>query len=172
MQSEATERVDLVVLVKEAADKLLVVQEAVEKAAEAESPFLMGVEDLPADQASEYTTACDSAIQSASTTVSTVRMFMTTKVVEVKRFSPGPSQEAQARLKEHQIKLEQFVKRLNMLKANNTSRKHKVMAREAEEEVSKAEEFVAKVGEAAAFFATTRMCSNFLLRRSKQLQSS
>ena len=148
-QKEATEKVGLEVLVKEAAEKLQTVQETVAKAADAEGPFLMGVEELPLDETLAAVKAVETASTAANTAASIARMFIATKLVEAKRFTPELSKEAQTKLKAFQSDLETHTKRLNELKKSTAERKKAVTMREAEHEVKKAEELGKAVAEAA-----------------------
>mmetsp|Transcript_22477 Transcript_22477/g.40102 ORF Transcript_22477/g.40102 Transcript_22477/m.40102 type:complete len:2032 (-) Transcript_22477:157-6252(-) len=149
-QKEATERVGLEVLLKEAADKLAIVATTVSKAADCEGPWLMGVETLPLEESLAAVKACETAAQSANTAASIARMFIATKLVEAKRFTPELSKEAQEKLKEFQAELNTHTKRLTELKKVNAERKRASTMQEAEHEVKKAEELAAKVKEAAA----------------------
>jgi len=146
---EAHERVASEVLIKEANTKLVAVQEAVSKVADAEAPFLMGVEELPLEETLTAVKACETAATSANTSVSIARMFISTKLVEVKRFSPGPGQEAQQRLQEFQKALELATNRLAELKAATAKRRRQSLTREAESQVASAEALCKKVAEAA-----------------------
>jgi len=147
---EATERINLEVLLKEASDKLQTVADAVSKASDAEGPFLMGVEELPIEENMAAIKACETAATSANTSASIARMYFATKLVEAKRFTPEMSKQAQAKLKELQTELETHTKRLNELKKATADRKKASVMKEAEHEVKKAEELVEKVAEAAA----------------------
>lgn len=149
-QKEASERVGLEVLVKEAEEKLKTVSETVAKAADAEGPFLMGVEELPLDETLAAVKAVETASTAANTATSIARMFIATKLVEAKRFTPELSREAQTKLKAFQTELETHTKRLNELKKSTAERKKAVTVREAEHEVKKAEDLAKKVAEAAS----------------------
>jgi len=148
-QKEASERVGLEVLVKEASEKLATVAETVSKAADAEGPFLMGVEELPLDETLAAVKAVETASTAANTAASIARMFIATKLVEAKRFTPELGKEAQTKLKAFQSDLETHTKRLNELKKSTAERKKAVTVREAEHEVKKAEDLAKEVAKAA-----------------------
>jgi len=150
---EASERVVCQTLLTDAGEKLTQVTEAVSKAADAESPFLMGVEELPLEDTLTAVKACETAATTANTAISVARAFVATKKVEAKRFSKGPSEEAQEKLQEFQKQLDGSFKRLTELKATTAKRKSTALMREAEAEVSKAEALVKQVAEAANVFA-------------------
>jgi len=147
---EANEKVVCESLLKEAGDKLQMVAESITKAADAEAPFLMGVEELPLDETLTAVKGCEVAATAANTAVSIARMFIATKLVEAKRFSPGPSKEAQEKLKTYQGELEQHIKKLTELKKNTAARKKGATMKEAESEVNKAEELVREMGNIVA----------------------
>lgn len=151
-RKEATERVTCVAVQEEAQAKLVAVEKAVDKATDAEGPFLMGVEELPIKDTMEVIKNCEAALASANTAVSICKMFIATKLVEAKRFSKGPSEETTAKLKELQEALGVQVGKLNELKGNTAERKSKSAVHEAEQTVVKAEELAAKVAEHAAPF--------------------
>eukprot|EP00434_Breviolum_minutum_P042595 symbB.v1.2.037923.t1/scaffold5738.1/size24079/3 len=98
---------------------------------------------------SEPTEAVETASTAANTAASIARMFIATKLVEAKRFTPELSKEAQTKLKAFQSDLETHTKRLNELKKSTAERKKAVTMREAEHEVKKAEELGKAVAEAA-----------------------
>ncbi|CAK0902538.1 unnamed protein product [Prorocentrum cordatum] len=149
---EAAEKSTCESLLREAGEKLKVVVETVGKAGEAEAPFLMGVEELPLEDTVAAVRGCEQCASQANTAVSIARMFIATKMVEAKRFSPGPAQEAQAKLKEYQAVLETHTKKLSELKKATAERKRLSTMREAEHEVQKAEELVKMMGEAVSVF--------------------
>jgi len=151
-QREAQERVACQEMVREAAEKLQSITEAVAKATDAEGPFLMGVEELPLDETKEAIQACEDGVTAANTQMSIARMFIATKLVEAKRFSKGPSQDALEKLKEFQLQLDSRVARLNELKAATQTRKAKSLMQEAAVEVTRAEGLAKQVAEAGAPF--------------------
>eukprot|EP00929_Paragymnodinium_shiwhaense_P078671 TRINITY_DN407_c0_g1_i1.p1 TRINITY_DN407_c0_g1~~TRINITY_DN407_c0_g1_i1.p1 ORF type:complete len:2038 (+),score=907.90 TRINITY_DN407_c0_g1_i1:163-6276(+) len=151
-QKEATEKVTCDSVLKEAATKLEAVSSAVNKACDAEGPFLMGLEELPLDQTLTAVKACETAATSANTAVSIARMFMATKLVEAKRYSKAMADAATAKLKELQTQLETHSKRLAELKRKTADRKKGVHLREAEAVVTKAEQLTKDVASAGEVF--------------------
>eukprot|EP00930_Biecheleria_cincta_P023467 TRINITY_DN1695_c0_g1_i1.p1 TRINITY_DN1695_c0_g1~~TRINITY_DN1695_c0_g1_i1.p1 ORF type:complete len:2092 (+),score=696.54 TRINITY_DN1695_c0_g1_i1:73-6276(+) len=149
-QKEATERLGLESLLKDASDKLQTVAQAVAKAADAEAPWLMGVEELPLEESVAAIKGCETAATAANTAASIARMFIATKLVEAKRFTAELSTEAQGKLKTFQTELEAHTKKLTELKKNTAGRKSSMFMREAEHEVNKAEELAAQVAKAAS----------------------
>jgi hypothetical protein len=151
-QKEVVEKISSSTLTEEASEKLQAVQDAVNKVADAEGPFLMGLEELPLEDTQTAVKACETAATSANTSVSIARMFIATKLVEVKRFTAASSKDAQAKLQQYQKQLESLTQRLAELKKATAKRKKSALVRESEGCVTKAEELAAKVAEVAAVF--------------------
>mmetsp|Transcript_38101 Transcript_38101/g.89254 ORF Transcript_38101/g.89254 Transcript_38101/m.89254 type:complete len:2003 (+) Transcript_38101:126-6134(+) len=127
-------------MLSEATDKVQAVSAALTQAGEAESPFLLGVEELPADQMITAVKACETALTTTSTTISGAKMFLATKLVEAKRLSKAASEGLQERLKELQEQLEEYQKKFVEIKNATAERKKEALMRESEDEVKKAEE--------------------------------
>lgn len=144
---EEEEREKLSGLLTEAEEKLKAVQESVSKAADAEGPFLMGVEELPLNETLIAVKDCETACTAANTCTSIARMFLATKLVEVKRFLEGPATDAQGKLKGLQGQLDVQLGKLATIKKNTSDRKSKALMREADVQVNRAEELANKVAE-------------------------
>merc|ERR1712106_510253 len=110
-QKEVVEKISSSTLAGEAAEKLKAVEDAIAKVADAEGPFLMGLEELPLEETLTAVKACETAATSANTSVSIARMFIATKLVEVKRFSAASSKLVQPKLQANQKQLESLTKR-------------------------------------------------------------
>merc|ERR1712070_393466 len=76
-------------------------------------------------------------------------MFIATKLVEVKRYAPGPMKECQDKLRKYQVQIDALMKQLQSLKASNGARKSDANMREAEDIANKALESVEKLKETA-----------------------
>eukprot|EP00927_Polykrikos_kofoidii_P084335 TRINITY_DN8855_c0_g2_i1.p1 TRINITY_DN8855_c0_g2~~TRINITY_DN8855_c0_g2_i1.p1 ORF type:complete len:1963 (+),score=523.65 TRINITY_DN8855_c0_g2_i1:91-5979(+) len=150
MHKDALERRTVLEMLEEAGEKVRLVQEGICKAADAEGPFLMGLDELPLQQTLAAVKACDSEATAANAHLSTARMFIATKMVEAKRMPPESGRDCQAKLKEYQVLLEEQMKKLNELKAATLKRKRQAMIREAEHYASEAEELAGKAREAAS----------------------
>lgn len=149
---EASERLVAQSLEAEATEKLQAVSDAINKAADAEAPFLMGVEELPLEETMEAVKACEFMASKAVTVVAWAKMYIGMKLIDVRRFSAAPGQEAQERLSEFQKQLEAHMKRLTELKTATADRKRKAMLREVESEVNKVEDLAKRVAEVASSF--------------------
>mmetsp|Transcript_24359 Transcript_24359/g.56133 ORF Transcript_24359/g.56133 Transcript_24359/m.56133 type:complete len:2250 (+) Transcript_24359:128-6877(+) len=150
MKAAHKERVDKAhreQMLVEAAEKLQLVSESLAKAGEAESPFLLGVEELPADQMITAVKACEAALTAANTATSAARMFLATKMVEAKRLSKEAGEGTLERLKELQEQLEEYTKKYNEIKKATTERKKEALMRESEDEVKKAEDLSTRAKE-------------------------
>jgi len=169
VHKEAAERVTCETLLQEAQEKLQTVATNVAKAADAEGPFLMGVEELPLEETLQAVKVCEVASTAANTAVSIARMFLATKMVEAKRFSAGPSRDTLAKLKDFQAELEVHTKKLTDLKKATAGRKKLATMREVETEVTKAEELSKKVALAGALFEDD---SKLLQLTSKEIRAA
>eukprot|EP00913_Durusdinium_trenchii_P017876 g16797.t1 len=128
----------------------------------------MGVEDLPLDETLAAVKAVETASTAANTAASIARMFLATKLVEAKRFTPELSKEAQTKLKAFQSELETHTKRLNELKKSTAERKKAVTMREAEHEVKKAEDLGKAVAEAAKILMNDEKLSELSSEEGKE----
>lgn len=136
-------------VVRDATGRVHTVQESVSKAADAEGPFLLGVDELPLDETLAALRDCESSAAIANTAASTTKMFIMTKLVDAKRLPASISQEISTKLKQLQGQLEVHTKRLNDLKAKTAERKKVALMREAEVLVSALEQLTTKLSEAA-----------------------
>eukprot|EP00930_Biecheleria_cincta_P039577 TRINITY_DN2719_c0_g3_i1.p1 TRINITY_DN2719_c0_g3~~TRINITY_DN2719_c0_g3_i1.p1 ORF type:complete len:2018 (+),score=609.16 TRINITY_DN2719_c0_g3_i1:764-6055(+) len=151
-QKEAAEGVALQSLLQESQEKLQAVKDAVAKAHDAEAPFIMGVE-VPLDRTLSAVKACETLATSSSTSASIARMFLGTKMLEAKQFTPSLSAKALEKIKEFQAELDGLVKRLTDLKAKTAERKKGALVKEVSIVIKEAEDLSAKVTEAASVFA-------------------
>lgn len=158
---EAKERLVAQALDAEATEKLQAVAEAINQAADAEAPFLMGVEELPLDETTTAVQACESAATKANTACAWAKTYIGTKLVEVRRFSAGPAGEAQERLQEFNKQLDAHIKRLHELKQVTADRKRKAMLREVEREVAHVEALAKKASDTAAAFTDDQKLYSF-----------
>eukprot|EP00416_Gambierdiscus_australes_P004688 CAMPEP_0171129418 /NCGR_PEP_ID=MMETSP0766_2-20121228/118908_1 /TAXON_ID=439317 /ORGANISM="Gambierdiscus australes, Strain CAWD 149" /LENGTH=1029 /DNA_ID=CAMNT_0011592615 /DNA_START=23 /DNA_END=3112 /DNA_ORIENTATION=+ len=149
---EAGERVTTEGYMEEALAKVQAVTDALAKVEDSESHFQEG-EEMSLEETLSTVKASEAAAAGAQTASSMARMFIQMKVLEVKRFSSGPANEATKKLTEFQKQLEVAAKRLAELKGGVNRRKRSALVREAESRVAKAEGFVDKMKEAASIFA-------------------
>jgi len=149
---EAHERVLCESIIKEVGAKFQNVQDEIAKATTAEGPFLAGIEEVPLEESLAAVKACEAATTTASTAVCVAKMFVATKLVQVKRFSPGPSEDGQTRLAEFQNQLGAAGSRLTTLRAKTVDRRRSAILREAETQVVAAEALAKTVADAAAIF--------------------
>jgi len=171
-KKEAGERSALQSFLKDAQEKLQAVQDGLAKAQDAETPFLMGVEELPIERTSSAVKACETLATSTSTAASIARMFLGTKLVEAKKFSPSLSSEATAKIKEFQAQLESLTKRLNDLKVKTAERKKAAMTKESQVQVKQAEALAEKVAEAAALFDDDSKLSSLTTEQVRKAQDA
>eukprot|EP00928_Gymnodinium_smaydae_P017927 TRINITY_DN16838_c0_g3_i1.p1 TRINITY_DN16838_c0_g3~~TRINITY_DN16838_c0_g3_i1.p1 ORF type:complete len:2020 (-),score=638.02 TRINITY_DN16838_c0_g3_i1:82-6141(-) len=135
---EVSQRTVMQGILEEAEGRLRSVVAALGKVADAEGPFLMGVEDLPLKESSAALKACENAVGAASTQYSTCKTFLATKLVEAKRMPEKLSKECSEKLRAFQVQLEGHNKKLVELKGVTATRRRKSRLREAEGEAEKA----------------------------------
>eukprot|EP00929_Paragymnodinium_shiwhaense_P052532 TRINITY_DN26314_c0_g1_i2.p1 TRINITY_DN26314_c0_g1~~TRINITY_DN26314_c0_g1_i2.p1 ORF type:complete len:2040 (+),score=823.72 TRINITY_DN26314_c0_g1_i2:119-6238(+) len=153
-QKEAQQKVSCEIMLQSAADKLEAVSEAMTKAMESETPFLMGVEDIPLEETIAAIKACETAVQGVTASMSAARMFLATKLVEAKRLQKGLGEDIVSKLNGFQESLGEHTKKVGELKSATAARKQKLLVRQAEQEVVQVEGLVKKVAEAADSFET------------------
>mmetsp|Transcript_141276 Transcript_141276/g.439060 ORF Transcript_141276/g.439060 Transcript_141276/m.439060 type:complete len:1297 (+) Transcript_141276:2158-6048(+) len=147
---EQRERVQCLTIVQEAKAKLDLVDAAFMKVAEAEVPYLKGIEILPLDEATQAVADSEAAAAAVQKVIQEARTFLASKSLEVKGFvdsvAASSVQELEAlaqRNEEAKEKLAQFVK-------DTEGRKRIASEQRAEAKVSEAEEAVQKTILAAA----------------------
>lgn len=165
---EAEERLIAQALEAEATEKLQGVSEAINKAADAEAPFLMGVEELPLDETKTIVKTCEEAASAANTACAWAKTYLGIKKIDVRRFSPGPRKEVQERLQEFSKQLEAHMKRLKALQSSTAERRHKAMLQEVEIEVIKVEVLAKNVATLAGPFADDQKLSTLTEHQIRQ----
>jgi len=149
---EAGERVTIEGYLTEAEAKVQAVTEALAKLEEIEAQFQDSTE-CSLEEVMTAVRSSEGAAATAQTASSVAKMFIQMKMLEVKRFSSGPSSEASAKFADYQGLLESSLKRLGELRACVGRRKRTSLVREAETQVSKAEQLVENVKQVAAVFS-------------------
>jgi len=149
---EVGERVTTDGYVDGASEKVQAVTDALAKLEEIEGRF-QDSDSISLEEVLQAVKSSEGAAGAAQTASSMARMFIQMKVLEVKRFSSGPSQDATQKLQLYMQNLEVATARLAELKAGIAKRRHVVLVREAEERVTNAEQSVERMSEAAAIFA-------------------
>jgi DNA repair exonuclease SbcCD ATPase subunit len=144
---EQREKVLAVSFVKECTDKTVETEATLEKLAEAEAPYLKGVEVLPLDQSISSLKACDEASAAVQTAINTSKQFIASKQVELKRFDAAVSKSALEDMTKLTERINSASQQLSQFKKDTDSRKKTAALQEAGEKVKEAEAEVVKVSE-------------------------
>jgi len=153
---EAGERVTVDAFINEAQEQVQKVTDELSKLEDAEGGEAStegGSGASTLEQALEGVTASEAAAAQATTAASGAKMFIRLKGLDVKRFSTNVGNEATEKLQELQKSLEAAMARLGELKEGIARRKRLALVREAETQVSKVEELLEQLKEAANAFA-------------------
>eukprot|EP00927_Polykrikos_kofoidii_P065794 TRINITY_DN61510_c0_g1_i1.p1 TRINITY_DN61510_c0_g1~~TRINITY_DN61510_c0_g1_i1.p1 ORF type:complete len:2086 (-),score=507.96 TRINITY_DN61510_c0_g1_i1:169-6426(-) len=146
---EPCEKVLSVLFVKEGEDKLAAVEAALEAMADAELPFLKGIEVLPLQEASATVAASEKAASAAQDAINEARTYIAVKATETRSFDPAMAKvvgEGFAKLT-GQINID--AQKLVVFRKETESRKRTAQIEEATEKVSDLEELVKKLTLAA-----------------------
>jgi len=133
--------------VKDIEKKLNDVDTAMEAAAEAELPFLSGVEVLPVDEATVTLAACDKAASEAATLISKTRTFITAKTLEIRRYNNEASKAAIDEIAKQQERIKGMSERLVRFKKDVAGHRRLADMEETAEKLTLAEAEVVKCTE-------------------------
>jgi len=144
---EQREKVLAVSYVKESTDKVVETEATLEKLAEAEAPYLKGVEVLPLEQSISSLGACDEAAAAVQSAISASKQFIASKQVELKKFDPAVGKTALEEMAKLTERVSAASQQLGQFKKDTESRKKTAALQEAGEKVKVVEAEVAKVSE-------------------------
>jgi chromosome segregation ATPase len=125
-------------------------EEAMAKCAEAELPFLKGIEVLPEEESDKAIGECEDAMKEAQSAVGGARNFLSQKMSEIKKYSKETIAAATEELNELQKRCDVASKKLNAFKADTQERKVAAQLAEAFDKVSACEAFGKELKEAGA----------------------
>jgi len=148
---EAGERVTRLGITREANEKLQEVTDAIDKAGALQGTLLMG-DDVAASEALAAAKEMEAALALAQSASSMAKIFIATKLVEVKRFSSTTGGEATTQLQGYQEQLEAATEQIRELKTKAVEQKRLAVIRDLESQVGQAEILVEKVKEDITVF--------------------
>eukprot|EP00929_Paragymnodinium_shiwhaense_P078674 TRINITY_DN407_c0_g4_i1.p1 TRINITY_DN407_c0_g4~~TRINITY_DN407_c0_g4_i1.p1 ORF type:complete len:2118 (+),score=935.15 TRINITY_DN407_c0_g4_i1:97-6450(+) len=123
-----------------AKEKLEKVEAALAKCADAEMPFLKGIEVLPADESGSALSECEKSASDCGGALQQAQSFVRMKLSEVKRFSQeGACKPVIEELVALQQKGNDFKEKLETFKKETTERKRMAVLAEAVEKINDAE---------------------------------
>merc|ERR1719410_949136 len=139
-------------LIAQAMEKVEKAEAEIQKAAEAELPFLKGIEVLAASEASKAITVCELAAANGQKAVSDARTFVVQKLVEAKQFADAAADDCCKELNALQKKLDVGAAKLAELKKDTTERKRKTQMQASGEKIKDVEIAVQKLADSMSKF--------------------
>jgi len=143
-------------LLEEVKARLHKVEAAVETVAEAELPFLKGIEDLPIEETTAAIAAIDASVGVANRTLIETRTFLVQKRVEAKRLVDEAGT-CETELSAMQGRLEAAATKIGELRKENEVRKRRSQLEASAAQVSTAEAAMQRLTEAMAQFSDDRL---------------
>jgi ferritin len=141
---EQRERVQVESILKEARSRIDKVDEAFQKVAEAEVPYLKGMDLLPLEEATPAVAACEAAGVVVQQAINDARAFLTTKTLEIRACVASVSKSGLAEVTPLTQRIEAHVEKLSQFKQDTEGRKRIAQTQEAQAKVEAAEEAIQK----------------------------
>jgi len=120
---EAQSRASALPLLKQASERLAAVEEILEKMRETEAPFLMGIENLPPEEAKPALDKMDKAASLALSAVADAHKYVSLKLVEVGRLAEATAATARAELEKVKKQLDANAERVRKFQLDATGRR-------------------------------------------------
>lgn len=155
MTREQSERVKMELIVKEAKAKVDKVDASFEQVAEAEAPYLKGMEILPVDEANKAVADSLAAAQAVQQVIAEARTFISSKSLEVKTLLEAVAKAGMEELEALKKRNEEALEKLSQFKKETAGRKKVALHQEALSKVAAVEEAVKRTVEAAAPLASS-----------------
>jgi hypothetical protein len=134
--------------VKEGLAKTFEIEAALEKTAEAEMPYLKGVEVLPPAESKAAMEAADEACKVVGAAINAARTVIASKNLEIKKFDSKNAKASSEELIKLTERVNSAAQKLGVFKKDTAIRKKRALMQEAGEMVTVTEAEIAKVGEA------------------------
>ncbi|CAJ1382844.1 unnamed protein product [Effrenium voratum] len=144
------EKASAEVIVKAAEQHVEAVEAALQKVAEAELPFLKGIEVIPLSEASSAIAECEQAAKQVQEALERAKSLIATKTIEAKKFAEVASKPCLERLALQVERINAAAAKLSQFRKDTESHKRTSQMHEAAEMLKKAEEEVEKTIEAGA----------------------
>ncbi|CAE7359170.1 unnamed protein product [Symbiodinium natans] len=136
---EAQSRVAAMPLLNQAAERLAAVEEILEKMRETEAPFLMGIENLPPEEAKPVLDKMDKAAALALSAVADAHKYVSLKMVEVGRLAEVTAADARRELEKVKRQLDANAERVRKFQLDTTARRKNHVVFSMKEQVDAAE---------------------------------
>eukprot|EP00927_Polykrikos_kofoidii_P054243 TRINITY_DN48697_c0_g1_i1.p1 TRINITY_DN48697_c0_g1~~TRINITY_DN48697_c0_g1_i1.p1 ORF type:complete len:2054 (-),score=493.08 TRINITY_DN48697_c0_g1_i1:257-5752(-) len=132
--------------VAELEKRLSDVEASLDRASDAELPFLSGMEVLPIDDATTTLAACDAAVADAAGLITKTRTFAAAKTLEMKKFASVGAKPAIDTVVQIQEKIKGCTDRLTRFKTDITEHRRHINLQQISESLTTAEAMVEEVG--------------------------
>jgi len=142
-------------IVEQAMERLAMVEEELDKMRETETPFLMGVENMPAQDAYEALDKMEKAAALVYTTNADALKFVALKTVEIGRLAEGAAASSRAEMDKVRQILEERMVAVRKFQDSTSKRKRGNLVDVIKDKVTDAEALVAKMSEVGAALSQT-----------------
>merc|ERR1719162_1339670 len=125
------ERVQCDIILREARFKVAKVDESLQRSADAEAPYLKGLEVLPLEEAATAVAESGAAITAVQQAISEARSFLATKSLEIRKFTEVVTHPGLAEISTLSSQNEAFVAQLDQFRQQTHKRKNACLLQEA-----------------------------------------
>jgi len=156
---EAQSRAAAIPILKQAQDRVASIEDVLLKMRETEAPFLMGLETMPAEDASEVLARMDKASSLAQSAIADAAKYISLKSVEVGRLAEGAAEAARKELEGIKQQLDEGMERVKRFQVEAGKRRRVNLVEVVRTKIEEAETAIAKMKEAGAELLTTEVGS-------------
>jgi len=147
---EAQSRAAAAPIMRQAEERVAVIEDILSKMRETEAPFLMGIESMPPDEAAVALVGMEKAAQEAQVAIADAHKFVALKVVEVGRLSEGIAENMRVEMDKVKQQLDGGLERVRKFQEDSTKRKRTSLVELIKAKVEVAEGIIEKLKEAGA----------------------
>jgi len=144
---ESQSRASATAILSRAAERAGAVEEVLQKMRETEGPFLMGIETMPADEASEVLSKMETAATLAQSALADAHKYIALNMMEVGRLAPSTADSARAELERVKAQLDEGLDRVRKFQVETAKRKRGNLVETVKEKVAGAEAAISKMKE-------------------------
>eukprot|EP00928_Gymnodinium_smaydae_P059611 TRINITY_DN42_c0_g1_i1.p1 TRINITY_DN42_c0_g1~~TRINITY_DN42_c0_g1_i1.p1 ORF type:complete len:584 (+),score=129.84 TRINITY_DN42_c0_g1_i1:44-1795(+) len=135
-------------ILKQAADRMLKVEEVLENMRETEAPFLMGIEAFPGEEGSRLIEKMDKAASLAQSAVIDAHKYVSLKIMELGKLGDGVASSTNLELQKLKATLDDHLERVRQFQADSVKRKRANIVESIRSRVEVAEGAIEKLKEA------------------------
>jgi len=151
---EAQSRAAALPILQQAVERMSAVEEVLEKMRETEAPFLMGIENLPDEEAGGALLKMDKASVLALSALADANKYISLKIVELNRLAESTAETARAELEKAKRQIDNNVERVRKFQADASKRRRAHLVFTIKEYVDEAEAAISKLKAAAGQLRT------------------